>query len=123
LEQIELIPNARPLRAFREGSVIRHSPPLPCATTTALCQLLTHRPYITRIPLAAVGTIATVLVMDVSTFTGPGVACWLRQGWRFTGQEPLVTVFLRRVQTTLACLDADGVIGIADAVELHRATG
>jgi len=92
------------------------------ARTTAptLRQLGTRRPYI---PLAAVESIATILVMDVSTFTRPGIARWLRQLRGFTGEKPLATELLRRLVTASTCLDADGVIRVGDMVELHRATG
>jgi hypothetical protein len=123
LEQIELILHPRALTAFRDGSVIRHSPSVASTTARALRQLGTRRPDIMRIPLAAVGAIATVLVMDVSAFTGLGVARWLRQLWGFTGQEPPMTEILRRLVTASTRLDTDGVIGVTDVVELHLATG
>jgi hypothetical protein len=49
--------------------------------------------------LAAVESFATVLVMNVSAFARPGVARWLRQRRRFTGEKPLTTVLLRRLFT------------------------
>ena len=101
-------------------SVIRLSPPVARTAAPARRQLGTRRPYI---PLAAVESIATVLVMDVSAFTRPGVAGWLRQLRRFTREESLATILLRRLVTASARLDADGMIGIGDVVELHRATG
>jgi hypothetical protein len=75
-----------------------------------------------HIPLAAVGSIATVLVMDVSTFTRLGVARWLRESRCFTGEEPLSTILQRRLVTARTRLDADGVIRVGDVMELHRAT-
>jgi hypothetical protein len=76
-----------------------------------------------RIALATVGAIATVLMMDVSAFTGLGVAGRLRQLRGFTGKEPLMTELLRCLVTALTRLDTDGVIGVGDMVELHRSTG
>lgn len=99
--------------------MIRHSPTVARTTAPALRQLGSRRPYI---PLAAIESIAAVLVMDVSAFTRPGVAGWLRQLRRFTRKESLATILLRRLLATRTCLDADGVIGIGDVVELHRAT-
>ena len=100
--------------------MIRHSPTVARTTAPALRQLGSRRPYI---PLAAIESIAAVLVMDVSAFTRPGVAGWLRQLRRFTRKESLATILLRRLLATHTGLDADGVIRIGDVVELHRATG
>jgi hypothetical protein len=104
----------------QDDSVIRHSPPVARTTATALCQLGTHGPYI---PLAAIESIATILVMNVSAFTRPGVARWLWQLRSFTGEEPLATILLRRLLAAGSRLDADGVIGVGDVVKLHRTTG
>jgi hypothetical protein len=106
--------------SHQNESVIRLSPPVAGTAPSALRQLGTRRPYI---PMAAVESIATVLVMDVSTFTRPGVTRWLRQLRSFTREESLATVILRRLVTASTRLDADGVIGIGDMVEQHRATG
>jgi len=104
----------------QDESMIRHSPPVARTTAPALCQLGTHGPYI---PLAAIESIATILVMNVSAFTRPGVARWLWQLWCFTGEEPLATILLRRLLTAGTRLDADGVIGVGDMVGLHRTAG
>ena len=100
--------------------MIRHAPAVARTTAPALRQLGSRRPYI---PLAAIESIAAVLVMDVSAFTRPGVAGWLRQLRRFTREESLATILLRRLLAARTRLDADGVIGIGDVMELHRATG
>jgi hypothetical protein len=111
----------RRFNLFRTNeSVIRHSPSVARTTATAICQLRTRRPHIA---LAAIESIATILVMDVSTFTRPGVARWLRQLRGLTGKKSLTTISIRRLVTATARLDADGVIGIGDVMELHRATG
>lgn len=111
----------RRFNLFRTNvSVIRHSPPVARATAAALCQLGIRGPHI---PLAAIESIAAVLVMDVSTFARPRVARRLRQLRSLTGKESLTTILLRRLVTAAARLDADGVIGIGDVMELHRATG
>jgi hypothetical protein len=101
-------------------SVIRHSPTVARTTAPALRQLGSRRPYI---PLAAVESIATVLVMNVAASTRPGVAGWLRQLRCFTREKSLATKFLRSLLAARTRLDADGMIGIGDVVELHGATG
>jgi hypothetical protein len=73
--------------------------------------------------LAAVGAVATVVVMDVPAFARADVAGWLRQWWRFTGEESLATKLLRRPVAACTGLDTHGMVGVGDVVDMHRATG
>jgi hypothetical protein len=67
------------------------------ATASAGPDLGSQSPYIPLIPLAAVGAVATVVVMDVPAFARAEFAGWLRQRWRLTGEESLTTKLLRRL--------------------------
>jgi hypothetical protein len=89
----------RSQRGDQDESVIRHSPPEARATAAACLRLGIQSPYIPLILSAAVGAVTTVLVMNVPAFTRADVAGGLRQRRRFTGEEPLATVFLRRLLT------------------------
>ena len=120
--------SAEPWRRYRLAtdrrpgieSVIRHSPPVARATAPTFLQPGIQSPYI---PTAAIESAATVLVMDVAAFTGPAIAGWLRQRRCLTGEESPAAVHLLRFVTGWTGLDAHGVIGVCNVMEMHRAAG
>ena len=70
-----------------------------------------------------VGSVATVIVMQVSAMTRRDVAGRLRHGRRFPGEKPPACEILRRFATAWTGLDTDRMVRIHDALDLHTAAG
>ena len=70
-----------------------------------------------------VGSVATVVMMEVSAMTRFDVAGRLRHGRRFPGEKPPTCKTLRRFATAWTGLDAHRMVRIYDALNLHAAAG
>jgi hypothetical protein len=68
-------------------------------------------------------SVATVLVMEVSAAAILGIAGRQRDRRRFLGEVSVQTVPQHGLSATRASLNAHRMVGIRDAVGLHRATG
>ncbi len=113
--------NCGQLRCPRDrASLVNHSPPVVAATVPAV---RLNRILVPRTALAPVAAVTAILVMEISAAAVRRVAT--RQGnHRRLGREIQATrVLALGSATTGSCLDADGVIGIRDAMRPDFATG
>lgn len=70
-----------------------------------------------------IGSVATVVMMEVSAMTHFDVAGRLRHRRRFPGEKPPTCEVLRRFATAWTGLDTHRMVWIDDALNLHAAAG
>jgi len=74
-------------------------------------------------PMTPVESVATVVVMEVSTMTRLGIAGRLRHVRCLPSEKPTACETLRRFATAWTGFDAHRVVRIHDALDLHAAAG